>query len=87
MFKALAYVLITLGMVMGTHHTPAKHHLTYRQQVVKGTYNYGPCKSVRKTKAGRVMYWDTVADSMDDGGRKPVKVQIAYVRQACRNGV
>lgn len=81
-----AVLILTGGITLGTAETVTAKPLSYRAQVVKGTYPYTPCKRMRKTHAGRLAYWDTVADNTDEGKRRSVKAQVSYVRQACRNG-
>lgn len=82
----VAVLVFSAGFSVVPGETATAKPLSYRAQVVKGTSNYGPCKTLRKTHAGRIAFLDTVADSTDDGKRRSVKAQIAYVRQACRNG-
>lgn len=78
--------LATVLFVFGAAETATAKSLSYRQKVVAGTYSYGPCKAMRGTSAGRIAYWDMVADNTDDGKRRSVKDQVSYVRQGCRNG-
>ena len=87
MRKLIPFFLAILIMATGatTAHASVKVS-SYRQHVLAGTLFYGPCKSMMKTRAGRLMYWDMVIDSTDDGGRRSVKAQIRYVKQGCRNG-
>jgi uncharacterized lipoprotein YehR (DUF1307 family) len=80
-------LVMSLGMAVGTAEPAHAASPSYRQQVVAGTYSYGPCKTMRQSKAGRIGYWGMVADNTDDGKRRSVKSQISYVRQGCRNGV
>lgn len=84
---SLATAALSLGLTAGMVEAANGEPLSYRQKVVAGTYSYGPCKSLRKTQAGRIAYWDMVADNTDDGKRRSVKAQVSYVRQGCRNGV
>jgi hypothetical protein len=88
-FIASLTAVLTLvgGITLVTAETATAKAPSYRQQVVAGTYSYGPCKSIRKSRPGRIAYWDMVADNTDDGKRRSVKAQISYVRQGCRNGV
>jgi hypothetical protein len=87
MRKFIASLVILLTMTAGTAETATAKPLSYRQKVIAGTAGYGPCKAMRKTEAGRIAYWDMVADNTDDGKRRSVKAQVSYVRQGCRNGV
>jgi hypothetical protein len=88
-FIASLTTVLTLvgGFTLGAAETAVSKPLSYRQQVVAGTYSYGACKTMRKVKAGRIAYWDMVADNTDDGKRRSVKAQVSYVRQGCRNSV
>jgi len=91
MRKFVAYALITVLMVAGysaygADAAEAKPRLSYTAKVLKGTWGYKPCVKMRKTRDGRIMYWDTVRDNWDDSRKRPVKAQVKYVLQACRNG-
>ena len=86
MRKFIAFLVILLTMTAGTAETSTAKAPTYRQKVVKATETYGPCKAMRKTRAGRIMYRDLVSDNTDDGKRRTVKAQVRYVKQGCRNG-
>jgi hypothetical protein len=87
-FIASLTVVLTLagGASLVTAETAQGKPRDYRARIIAGTYLYGPCKSMRQTSAGRVAYWDAVADNTDDGRRRPAGAQITYVRQSCRNG-
>ena len=86
MRKSLAVILTALLMAMVGAETSTAKAPTYRQKVVKATESYGPCKVMRKSRAGRLMYRDLVSDNTDDGKRRTVKAQVRYVKQGCRNG-
>lgn len=82
----VAVLVMSAGISAGTTETATAKPLSYRGQVVAGTWAYGPCVKLRKSKPGRIMYWDTVMDDTDDGKRRSVKAQTNYVKQGCRNG-
>jgi hypothetical protein len=85
--STLTLLVMVGGSILGTAETATAKPQTYRQKVIAGTANYGPCKVMRKTEAGRIAYRDMIADNTDDGKRRSVKAQVSYVRQGCRNGV
>lgn len=86
----VAVAVVIAGVIAGTvkaeNSAQNRRHLgSYSSRVLEGTANYGPCVKARETAEGSRWFADMVSDTYDDGIRRTVAEQVAYVREGCKN--